>query len=71
MSGESERAECHGWSNRALPAAALDDLRRDSVPFGEGMRGPEVQQAITAAMDQGLQTRDREMDLGNALGDLR
>ncbi|HYS06027.1 MAG TPA: hypothetical protein VEW47_12610 [Candidatus Dormibacteraeota bacterium] len=38
--------------------------------FGEGVRNPEAQSRIQAAMKRGLQTRDAEMDLARMLGDL-
>ena len=38
--------------------------------FGEGVRNPEAQSRIQAAMKRGLQTRDVEMDLARMLGDL-
>jgi enoyl-CoA hydratase/carnithine racemase len=54
----------------AIALAPVDDFRRDSELFGEEVRSPEVQRRIAAAMKQGLQTRDREIDLGRVLGDL-
>jgi enoyl-CoA hydratase/carnithine racemase len=54
----------------AIALASVEDFRRDSDSFGEGVRSPEVQQRIATAMKQGLQTRDWEIDLGRALGDL-
>jgi hypothetical protein len=38
--------------------------------FGEGVRSPEVQRQIGAALKHGLQTRDAEMALARVLGDL-
>jgi hypothetical protein len=38
----------------ALPPA--DDFRRDSDLFGEGMRNPDAQSRIAAAMKRGFQT---------------
>jgi hypothetical protein len=38
--------------------------------FGEGVRSPESQSRIKAAMTHGFQTRDSEMTLGRMLGDL-
>jgi len=52
----------------AIALAPTEDFRRDSDLFGEKVADPEVQQAISAAMKHGLQTRDWEMDLGRALG---
>jgi enoyl-CoA hydratase/carnithine racemase len=54
----------------AIALAPVEDFRRDSDLFGEGVQRPEAQQRIGAAMKQGLQTRDWELDLGRALGDL-
>jgi enoyl-CoA hydratase/carnithine racemase len=54
----------------AIALAPAEDFRRDSDLFGEGVRRPEVQQRIGAAMNYGLQTRDAEMDLGRILDDL-
>jgi enoyl-CoA hydratase/carnithine racemase len=48
----------------------VDDFRRDSELFGEGVRNPEVQSRIRAATERGLQTRDGEMALARILGDL-
>jgi enoyl-CoA hydratase/carnithine racemase len=54
----------------AIALAAADDFRRDSDLFGEGVRQPEAQQQIQAAMLRGFQTRDGERDLGRMLGEL-
>jgi enoyl-CoA hydratase/carnithine racemase len=51
----------------AIALAPAEDFRRDSDLFGEGVRAPEAQQRIGAAMQHGLQSRDGEMDLGRAL----
>jgi enoyl-CoA hydratase/carnithine racemase len=53
----------------AIALAPVDDFRRDSDLFGAGVQTPEVQQAIAAAMQRGLQTRAWELDMGRALGD--
>jgi enoyl-CoA hydratase/carnithine racemase len=53
-----------------IALAPVEDFRRDSDLFGEGVRSPDVQRQIGAAIKQGLQTRDAEMDLGRVLGDL-
>jgi hypothetical protein len=42
----------------------------DSDLFGEGVREPEAQRLIAAALTHGFQTREAEMDLGQMLGDL-
>jgi enoyl-CoA hydratase/carnithine racemase len=54
----------------AIALAPVDDFRRDSDLFGEGVRAPEAQRRIAAAMEQGLQTRDAELALAAMLGDL-
>jgi enoyl-CoA hydratase/carnithine racemase len=54
----------------AICLAPVEDFRRDSDLFGEGVRNPEAQNRIRAAMKRGLQTRDAEMALGRMLGDL-
>ena len=53
-----------------MPASELDDFRRDSDLFGASVRGAEAQARIQAALDQGFQTRDTELDLPRLLGDL-
>jgi enoyl-CoA hydratase/carnithine racemase len=54
----------------AIALAPADDFRRDSDAFGEGVRKPEAQSRIAAAMKRGFQTRDAEMALGRLLGEL-
>jgi enoyl-CoA hydratase/carnithine racemase len=54
----------------AIALAPVEDFRRDSDLFGEGVRSPEVQRQIGAALKRGLQTRDAEMALARLLGDL-
>jgi enoyl-CoA hydratase/carnithine racemase len=54
----------------AIALAPADDFRRDSDLFGEGVRDPEAQSRIGAAMQRGFQTREAEMDLARMLGDL-
>ncbi len=54
----------------AIALAPVDDFRRDSDLFGEGVRQPAAQQQIQAAMLRGFQTRDGERDLGRILGEL-
>ena len=54
----------------AIALAPAEDFRRDSDLFGEGMRDPEAQKRIQAALRRGLQTRAAEMSLGRLLGDL-
>src|SRR5262245_24970216 len=54
----------------AIALAPVEDFRRDSDLFGEGVREPAAQKQIQAAFKRGFQTRDAEMDLGKWLGDL-
>ena len=54
----------------ALALAPVEDFRRDSDLFSEGMRHPEAQKRLQAALTRGFQTRDAEMSLGRWLGDL-
>ncbi len=53
-----------------IALAPVEDFRRDSDLFGEGVRAPEAQARIQAAMKRGLQTRDAELALAAMLGDL-
>src|SRR5262245_40121561 len=54
----------------AIALAPVEDFRRDSDLFGEGVTNPEAQKRIQTAIKRGFQTRDAEMDLGRLLGDL-
>jgi enoyl-CoA hydratase/carnithine racemase len=54
----------------AIALAPAEDFRRDSDLFGEGVRNPESQSRIRAAMKRGFQTRDAEIALARMLGDL-
>ena len=54
----------------AIALAPVEDFRRDSDLFGEGVRTPEAQRQIGAALEHGLQTRDAELALASVLGDL-
>jgi enoyl-CoA hydratase/carnithine racemase len=54
----------------AIALAPIDDFRRDSDLFSEGVRNPEAQKRMEAAVKRGFQTRDAEMALGRLLGDL-
>jgi len=54
----------------AIALAPVEDFRRDSDLFGEGVRRPEAQGRIQAAIRQGFQTRDAEKDLGRMLGEM-
>jgi enoyl-CoA hydratase/carnithine racemase len=53
----------------AIALAPVEDFRRDSDLFGEGVRNPEAQSRIQSAMKRGFQTRGAEMDLARMLGD--
>ena len=54
----------------AIALAPAEDFRRDSDIFGDGVRDPEAQRRIRAAIKRGFQTRDAEMVLARMLGDL-
>ena len=54
----------------AIALAPAEDFRRDSDLFGDGVRNPEAQSQIRAAIKRGFQTRDAEMALARMLGDL-
>jgi enoyl-CoA hydratase/carnithine racemase len=54
----------------AIALAPVEDFRRDSDHFGEGVRAPDAQKRIAAAMRHGLQTRDAELALSAMLGEL-
>ena len=54
----------------AIALAPVEDFRRDSDLFGEGVRDPDAQRLIAAALKRGFQTRDAELALGSVLGDL-
>ena len=54
----------------AIALAPLDDFRRDSDLFGEGVHDAETQRLIQAAFERGLQTPRGELALGSMLGDL-
>ena len=47
----------------AIALAPAEDFRRDSDLFLEGVREPEAQSRIGAAIERGFQTRDAELDL--------
>ena len=53
----------------AIALAPVEDFRRDSDLFGEGVRSPDAQKQIGAALKHGFQTRDAEMGLARVLGD--
>ena len=54
----------------AIGLGPVEDFRRDSDLFAEGMSHSEVQGRIRAAFRRGFQTRDGEMDLGRVMGEL-
>jgi enoyl-CoA hydratase/carnithine racemase len=54
----------------AIALAPVEDFRRDSDLFGEGMLKPEAQGQMQAALKLGFQTRDAEMNLAHLLGKL-
>jgi enoyl-CoA hydratase/carnithine racemase len=54
----------------AIALAPPEDFRRDSDLFGAAVRTAAAQARIGTAMERGLQTRDWELDLGRALGEL-
>lgn len=54
----------------AITLASIEDFRRDSDLFSEGVRTPKAQRQIQAAMKRGFQTRDAELALARVLGDL-
>ena len=53
----------------AIALAPSEDFGRDSDLFGDGVRDPEAQARIQAAMKCGFQTRAGEMALAHVLGD--
>ncbi len=55
----------------AIALPTVEDIRRDSDLFIEGVRSPEYQDRMQAAMKSGFQTRDSEMNLARMLGDLK
>ena len=54
----------------AVALAPVDDFRRDSDLFLEGVQGAEAQSRIGAAIERGFQTREWELELGRMLGEL-
>jgi len=54
----------------AIVLAPVEDFRRDSDLFAEGVRKPEAQERLQAALKRGLQTRHAELDLARLLGEL-
>ena len=54
----------------AIALPSVEDFRRDSDLFLEGVRSPEYQERMQTAMKCGFQTRDAEMNLAQLVGDL-
>jgi enoyl-CoA hydratase/carnithine racemase len=54
----------------AIALAPVEDFRRDSELFGNGVVTPEAQSRLQTAMRRGFQTRAAEMALGQMLLDL-
>jgi len=54
----------------AISLAQIDDIRRDSALFLEGVKSREFQERTLAAMRQGFQTREGELDLARLLSNL-
>jgi hypothetical protein len=54
----------------AIALSPAEDFRRDSDAFAEGVREPQAQDRIRAAMSHGFQTREAEMTLAQMLGEL-
>jgi hypothetical protein len=54
----------------AITLPTVEDIRRDSDLFLEGVRSPEFQARMKAAMKLGFQTRDAEMNLAQLVADL-
>jgi enoyl-CoA hydratase/carnithine racemase len=54
----------------AIALAPAEDFRRDSDLFSDGVRTPQAQSRIAAAMKNGLQTRGGELALARMLGEL-
>lgn len=54
----------------AIALPAVEDIRRDSDLFIEGVRSPEYQARMRAATERGFQTRDAELNMARMLGDL-
>jgi len=54
----------------AIALPPVEEFRRDSDLFGEGVRACDARRRITEAMKHGLQTRAAELALAPLLGDL-
>ena len=55
---------------KAIALAPVEDFRRDSDLFGEGVRDPEIERLIAAALQHGFQTREAELALAHMLGEM-
>ncbi len=51
----------------AIALAPAEEFRRDSDLFGNGVRDPEAQARIQAAVKRGFQTPEGEMALADVL----
>lgn len=54
----------------AISLPPVEDFRRDSDLFGEGVTQATAQRRIADAIGRGFQTRAAEIDMGRLLGDL-
>jgi enoyl-CoA hydratase/carnithine racemase len=54
----------------AIALAPVEDFRRDSDLFVEGLSKPDAQTRLQTAMKRGFQTREAELDLPRFLADL-
>jgi enoyl-CoA hydratase/carnithine racemase len=54
----------------SIALAPIEEFRRDSTLFGEGVREPESVHRSQSAMKRGFQTREAELDLAKMLGEL-
>lgn len=59
------------WSTCCGAGFIFHDFRRDSNLFSEGVRKPEAESHIQAALKRGFQTRNGEVALGQLLGELQ
>ena len=53
-----------------IALAPLEDFRRDSDAFGDGIQDPQAQDRIRAALSHGFQTREGEITLARMLGEM-
>ena len=53
-----------------IALAPVEEFRRDSDLFGDEVRAPDTQRLVAAALKQGFQTRDAELDLALMLSEL-